>query len=170
VPSPRAAPDLRRQIGNDYYQQVIGIPQGSVMSSLLCSFFYGDLERTHFAPLLADPGTLLVRLIDDYMLVSTDVAAARGFLDAMARGHPEYGCFIAREKTVANFDHQSEAISVVAQRGTGQTLFVPLRHLLIGETAFPWCGYLINTKDLSVSVDYSRFRPNRMARCCSETL
>lgn len=35
------------QIGNEYYRQVIGIPQGSILSSLLCSFFYGDLERNH---------------------------------------------------------------------------------------------------------------------------
>ena len=27
-----------------YYRQVVGIPQGSVLSSLLCSFCYGDLE------------------------------------------------------------------------------------------------------------------------------
>lgn len=33
------------QIGNNYYRQVVGIPQGSVLSTLLCSFFYGDLER-----------------------------------------------------------------------------------------------------------------------------
>lgn len=26
---------------------MIGIPQGSVLSALLCSFFYGDLERRH---------------------------------------------------------------------------------------------------------------------------
>lgn len=27
---------------------MVGIPQGSVLSALLCSFFYGDLERRHF--------------------------------------------------------------------------------------------------------------------------
>ena len=33
------------QIGKDYYRQIVGIPQGSVISTLLCSFFYGDMER-----------------------------------------------------------------------------------------------------------------------------
>ena len=33
------------KIGNEYYRQVVGIPQGSVLSAILCSFFYGDLER-----------------------------------------------------------------------------------------------------------------------------
>ena len=35
------------KIGQDYYRQIVGIPQGSVLSALLCSFFYGDLEREH---------------------------------------------------------------------------------------------------------------------------
>jgi telomerase reverse transcriptase len=33
------------KMGPDYYRQMVGIPQGSVLSSLLCSFFYGDLEK-----------------------------------------------------------------------------------------------------------------------------
>ena len=33
------------KIGQTYYRQVVGIPQGSVLSSILCSFFYGDLEK-----------------------------------------------------------------------------------------------------------------------------
>ena len=33
------------KIGSDYYRQSVGIPQGSVLSTILCSFFYGDLEK-----------------------------------------------------------------------------------------------------------------------------
>jgi telomerase reverse transcriptase len=33
------------KIGKSYYKQVVGIPQGSILSSILCSFFYGDLEE-----------------------------------------------------------------------------------------------------------------------------
>ena len=51
-----------RKIGNDYYQQVVGIPQGSVLSSLLCSFFYGDLEKNH------------LKFIDDPNAVNTSSA------------------------------------------------------------------------------------------------
>ena len=29
----------------------------------------------------------------------------------MNKGHPEYGCFIAREKTLTNFDHRVGDIS-----------------------------------------------------------
>lgn len=36
------------KIGHEYYRQIVGIPQGSVLSAILCSFFYGDLERKKF--------------------------------------------------------------------------------------------------------------------------
>ena len=36
------------KLGNEYYRQMVGIPQGSVLSAILCSFFYGDLERRKF--------------------------------------------------------------------------------------------------------------------------
>jgi hypothetical protein len=32
------------QIGDKFYRQIVGIPQGSVLSTILCSFFYGDME------------------------------------------------------------------------------------------------------------------------------
>lgn len=42
------------QIGPDYFRQTVGIPQGSVLSTILCSFFYGDLEKK-FAKYMDDP-------------------------------------------------------------------------------------------------------------------
>lgn len=35
------------QLGRKLYRQKTGIPQGSKISSLLCSLFYADLERAH---------------------------------------------------------------------------------------------------------------------------
>lgn len=37
------------QVGNSYFRQKTGIPQGSKISSLLCSFFYAALEREHLS-------------------------------------------------------------------------------------------------------------------------
>jgi len=48
------------KIGENYYRQTVGIPQGSVLSTLLCSFFYGDLERRKFS-FRDDPQCLLMR-------------------------------------------------------------------------------------------------------------
>lgn len=129
----------------------MGIPQGSVLSALLCSFFYGDLEK-RFSKFSEDPQSVcqvidnpvvsvlwlantaqeLFRLIDDYLFITTSLPKARDFLDMMNRGmnnsvscfsnlrwrctwikgHPEYGCFISKDKTLTNFDYNAEIMNV----------------------------------------------------------
>jgi hypothetical protein len=48
------------KIGGHYYRQRVGIPQGSILSTMLCSFFYGDLERKdeRIMRLRNDPGSV----------------------------------------------------------------------------------------------------------------
>ena len=45
------------RIGGKFYKQRDGIPQGSILSSLLCNFFYADMERICLA-FTADPQTV----------------------------------------------------------------------------------------------------------------
>ena len=76
-----------------------------------------------------------MRLIDDWLLVTTDLAKASRFYDMMSEGtynrllyesaiamhspgHPEYGCFISKDKTLMNFDHP-ELASIVDPRSKG---------------------------------------------------
>ena len=48
------------KIGQGFYRQMIGIPQGSILSALLCSFFYGDLEKRY--PMFKDdPNSVISR-------------------------------------------------------------------------------------------------------------
>ncbi|KAK2513477.1 Tert [Columba guinea] len=65
------------EIGNRYYLQCCGIPQGSILSTLLCSLCYGDMENKLLCGVQQD-GTL-------------------------ATGIPEYGFLINPHKTVVNF-------------------------------------------------------------------
>ena len=74
------------KIDQDYYRQIIGIPQGSVLSSLLCSFFYGDLEKTSLQTFRDNENSVLLRLIDDYLYISTEEDKARHFLQIMNKG------------------------------------------------------------------------------------
>ncbi|KAJ7903395.1 hypothetical protein B0H14DRAFT_2328481, partial [Mycena olivaceomarginata] len=67
-------------------------------------------------------------------------------------GHDEYGCFISTDKTVTNFDFDEQLNSIPHERGR--------LHLLSLSNCFPWCGYVINARDLSVSVEYSRYYGN----------
>ncbi|KAG6331208.1 hypothetical protein ID866_7880, partial [Astraeus odoratus] len=90
------------------------IPQGSVLSAILCSFLYGDLENKKLADFSStdNSDSVLLRLIDDYLFITTDVGKARSFLDIMTKGHPEYGCMISKEKTMTNFDYDTEIMNI----------------------------------------------------------
>ncbi|CCM03069.1 uncharacterized protein FIBRA_05189 [Fibroporia radiculosa] len=113
------------KIGHNYYRQTVGIPQGSVLSAILCSFFYGDLERKVFK-FTDDLQCLLLRMIDDYLFVTTDISKARKFLAMMAKGHPDYGCFISRDKTLTNFvDDPSTSITEPHQQSNNILHMVP---------------------------------------------
>ncbi|KAH9481585.1 Telomerase reverse transcriptase [Psilocybe cubensis] len=100
------------KIGSTYYRQMVGIPQGSILSTILCSFFYGDLEK-RFGKYTEDPHSALLRLTDDYLFVTTNLESAKGFLNMMKKGHPEYGCFIAQDKTLTNFEHGDHTLNVL---------------------------------------------------------
>ena len=121
------------RFGKRYFRQKNGIPQGSVVSSLLCSFFYAKLEQ-EVLPRFEASESLLVRLIDDFLLITTNKTHAEEFLRTMHRGVPEYGVGVKPEKSLANF---SLAIDGLAVPRTTSALF-------------PYCGLHIDTTALSL--------------------
>ncbi|KAL2259032.1 hypothetical protein VTK26DRAFT_7436 [Humicola hyalothermophila] len=123
------------RIGKKYYRQKTGIPQGSVLSSILCNYFYADLERNHLGFLQADD-CLLLRLIDDFLLITTDRDKAQRFVDVMQRGLPQYGVTVNPEKSLTNFP--------LIVRGSP----VPRPD---NPQKFPYCGLLIDCKTLAVA-------------------
>ncbi|EED18804.1 telomerase reverse transcriptase, putative [Talaromyces stipitatus ATCC 10500] len=130
------------KIGKKYFRQKNGIPQGSVLSSLLCNFFYGQLEREVLG-FLKDDETLLLRLIDDFLLITTRPKLAKKFLQIMLDGQPEYGITVNASKSLVNFE--------ATINGTKMPR-------LEGSSSFPYCGNLIDTHTLDIRKDrdYSR--------------
>ncbi|SCZ90544.1 BZ3500_MvSof-1268-A1-R1_Chr9g10875 [Microbotryum saponariae] len=151
------------KFGTHFYKQKDGIPQGSVLSSLLCSLFYGDMEQK-VLKFTDDPDSvgsdsensagfnqlsfgqypivqLLLRYVDDFLFITTQKPLAARFLRVMDRGIPEYGCKISPEKRLTNFDIALRPEEVVP----------PWR-----DPAFPWCGHTINTGNLDVRADTTR--------------
>lgn len=53
------------------YLQKRGIRQGSPISVQLCNLYLGAMERERFGDILADPDSMLIRYVDDYLLVTT---------------------------------------------------------------------------------------------------
>ncbi|RCI15533.1 hypothetical protein L249_3433 [Ophiocordyceps polyrhachis-furcata BCC 54312] len=128
------------RIGNKVLRQSRGIPQGSILSSFLCSYFYADLETRHLGFLHA-PDCLLMRLIDDFLLITLDQSKAVRFLRTMHRGLPDYGVTVSRDKTLVNFETSVDDV-VVPRLPQG--------------TAFPYCGLLIDDLSLDISKDTKR--------------
>lgn len=146
------------KIGKEFYRQRVGIPQGSSLSTLLCSFFYAGMEaQDPFLRSLRNGGTsdkkcLLMRYTDDFLLITTSKRQAKQFHNVMRKGHPEYGCFISPAKTLVNFDLVDPMMA--AEVG-------PLVQRTYGDE-FPWCGLTINTRDLGVSTDLTRYAATDM--------
>lgn len=124
------------KIGKKYFYQKNGIPQGSVLSSLLCNFFYGQLER-QVLDFLQDDETLLLRLIDDFLLITTGPELAKRFLGVMLSGQPEFGITVNASKSLVNFEATINGTKMPRLEGT----------------SFPYCGNLIDTHTLSIHKD-----------------
>ena len=128
------------KIGKKFFRQKAGIPQGSVLSSLLCNYFYAQLEKECLGFLRRDE-SILLRLIDDFLLITTNKDHAKKFLQVMHDGIEKYGVEVNPAKSLANFD--------VAVNGHE----VPV---LCEGTDFPYCGSSINTKTLGITKDRNR--------------
>ena len=161
------------QINGKLHRQETGIPQGASISSILCRFvvstfrqpglivksiFYADLERQVFGELIARPENvrsqnqahfkahyvqLMVRLIDDFLFISTSKADAEIFLRTMLAGVEEYGCTIAPEKSVINFPTTHRTVKQLPR-----------------DADFPWCGFVLD-QQLNVRIDFARQRDIR---------
>ncbi|KAJ7555272.1 hypothetical protein O6H91_05G029300 [Diphasiastrum complanatum] len=245
------------QMGNYFLHQMIGIPQGSILSPLMCSIYYGHLELHHLVPLLqsglkpqavldtsvstvpntcsrkrkisvfselqescedeaqlilassfcecngvgpmsqtsihktlmpripnsgrsatqatsrknhgsmqrtnsqcllsrkhsgsyaasANTESLLMRMIDDSLLISTSKNLVSGFLMKMHKGFDDYGCYVNEQKTCLSFDLQAKDKCYF--RCTYQTED--------GASFMRWNGLLINCHTLEVQADYTRY-------------
>lgn len=124
------------RIGKRFYRQKTGIPQGSVLSSILCNFFYAELERDFLDFALGDD-CLLLRLLDDFLLITITEEHARRFVQVMHRGHPEYGVVVQPAKSLVNFDVAVAHGQRIATSGP--------------DGKFPYCGVCIDTATLEVS-------------------
>jgi telomerase reverse transcriptase len=129
------------QIGKRFYRQKTGIPQGSILSSILCNYFYAELERDVLS-FVHGSDCLLLRLLDDFLLITTNRRHAERFVRVMHRGHADYGVDIKPAKSMTNFD-------VVTDDGVRVPKCSP-------ATQFMYCGVCIDTATLEVRKNTER--------------
>lgn len=135
------------RIGKKYYRQRNGIPQGSVVSSLLCNMFYADHENRHLSFLLKNgqskrDDALLLRMVDDYLLITTDKSLAIRFLHEMLVPNERYGITVNPDKTLVNFKCQIDGRQMPQHTAGGAQ-----------KDAFPFCGATVDTSTLALSKD-----------------
>ena len=128
------------KLGNRFYRQKEGIPQGSILSSLLCSYFYTELEKSALG-FVKNENSLLMRLIDDFLIITTDRHVAETFMRTMHAGLPEFGVQVKADKSRANFDISIDGSAI---------------DRLPAEVDFPYCGNAINTITLDLRKDMQR--------------
>lgn len=126
------------KIGKKFYRQEAGIPQGSVLSNLLCNFVYARLEKEYLNFLRRDE-SILLRLVDDFLLISTNEGHAKKFLQIMHAGIEDFGVQVNPTKSLVNFE-----------------AFFHSTQIPIAKEEFPYCGNLINTKTLEITKDRQR--------------
>lgn len=155
----------RGRFENRYLLQTTGIPQGSILSTLLCNFYYGEVERRllchrevsnetmESATLSQDfPVEILARMVDDFLLVTTEPDDLKKFFKVMHRGDSRWGVEINSDKTSSSVamtipmwseDNGTEANLEIADSSK--------------QGFFSWCGMLFDTRSGEVRIDYSRF-------------
>ena len=124
------------------YRQTLGIPQGSILSSLLCALFYGHLDSTCLGK-FDIPGTLILRYTDDFLLVTDRKDVALDFITHILSGFPEYGVKFKLEKALTNFVDSCH-------------------HLPVCQSLFPWVGLLLDPH-LNVHSDCNRIHGTRLS-------
>jgi telomerase reverse transcriptase len=129
------------KVGKRYYRQKKGIPQGSILSSILCNYFYAELERDVLSFALGND-CLLLRLLDDFLLITVDRRHAERFIRVMHRGHADYGVVVRPAKSLVNFE-------AFADNGT-------CIHRAATDSSFPYCGVNIDTRTLEIKKNYER--------------
>ena len=136
------------RVGKQTFRQKIGIPQGSVVSSLLCSYFYAELEREVLGFVHDSGPTTLLRLIDDFLVITADREVAVRFMRTMHAGVDEFGVHVKPEKSRVNFDLEIDGTAVPR---------VP------ACTQFSYCGHAIDTVTLDLRKDHERRKKNSMS-------
>lgn len=89
---------------------------------------------------------LLVRIVDDFLLISSSKSTSARFLKRVNEGIPSLGVKINSDKSRVNYSISLE------NTNTGKLEVIEACH-----DFFPWCGLLIDTRTCEISLDHKRF-------------
>jgi len=137
------------RLQDSYVIQSQGLPQGSILASLLNNLHYGNIEENELRQYFHSKDSILMRWVDDYFFATISKSTATEFITNMNDVMMRHGCILNMKKTLVNFNH------VV----NGHTL------RCIQGDLITWCGYLINTKTLEFHFNYLQYVGDSLRGC-----
>ncbi|XP_012074552.1 telomerase reverse transcriptase isoform X2 [Jatropha curcas] len=167
------------QLDKKFYLQGLGIPQGSILSSLLCSLYFGHLERNVIFPFLEkirEPAIIDLSGSSNCQGASAAVSNRENRVISsscymLLRLIDDF-CFISTSKKLATgfytrlqrgfrdyncyMNEEKFCLNFDTENASG----IPSNRVYIGEdrTSFlRWSGLLLNSCTLEVQADYTRY-------------
>ncbi|KAE9551411.1 hypothetical protein FO519_005366, partial [Halicephalobus sp. NKZ332] len=141
-----------------FYRCNRGISQGSSLSTILCNIYLAHVETQLFhysddfrVADLYGRRAILYRYVDDYLLVSTGKTLAQKVILKLFTDARAFGMQLKANKTMVT-DNLSHLKSVSS---ASQVC------LLSPGKSLPWCGFLIDPRNLTMTIDGSRFLVRR---------
>jgi len=170
------------QFDKNFYLQGVGIPQGSIISSLLCSLYYGHLERSVIFPFLEKApesatdgfstrqsclgisGSEAVTILEMDNLPHPNFLLLRFiddilFLSTSKRQAASFFLRLKRGFRDYNCIMNEEKFSLNFDVGTHSESRIQSHRVFIdgsGNSFLRWSGLLLNCASLEVQADYTR--------------
>lgn len=137
---------------NMHYQLRRGIPQGSRLSNALCHIYYGHLVRENLSEFLNQPDDLLIRVVDDFLYLTTNSERARAFHHRIHQGFTDYNAYVNIKKSATNLD-----LIKPRDETNDKSLRKPVW--------VSFCGLQFNTKTLEIRGDYTKYEGTDIIHC-----
>jgi len=173
------------RVDGQFYVHSSGVPQGSILSALLCCVHYGALDLAvlvrylvrlksgHVAPRQL---CALLRLIDDSLMVTCENEVYSSYVCSMEGGFDAHGAHINTAKTRKFMDSAQEGVVPgavdapylkMAEAGAASIATAhssePSATDGFGREYFAWCGSMINVRTCEVHSDCAHRAPKQHA-------
>lgn len=148
--------ELIIQINGGMFKQTKGIPQGSFLSTVLCSLFYGQLDRE--TGILNFPSDdLIMRYVDDFVIISPCRDRVLRLVQFLETGFPEFGIVFNPEKTQFSFNLTDESENYSDDNKRDKEDDDNEKTETDKYKYFTWCGLRFDPITLDISPDYTNF-------------
>ena len=144
-----------------HYRLERGIPQGSKLSSPLCHIYYGHMVKYRLSRFLNDED-FLVRVVDDFLYLTTCGPRALDFYTRIHQGFPDYNAYVNDTKTRTNVDIE---VSKTIIENEERPFPLPLEWPMWPS----FCGLQFNSSTMEIRGDYDRYKGLDIIHSISQT-